>query len=104
MQITILRETLPGEARVALLPEFIKKLTAFKVEVAVESGAGNAAFAVDSDYSNAGAKISANRAELVASTDMLLAINRPPANDFAGLKRGSVIIGFLKPLAEPGAL
>ena len=40
MRVAVLRETLPGEARVALVPESIKKLTAAKTEVWIESGAG----------------------------------------------------------------
>src|SRR5947209_5841346 len=40
VRIIVLRESESGEKRVALLPDAIKKLTAQKVEVAVESGAG----------------------------------------------------------------
>ena len=43
MRVAVLRETLPGEARVALVPESIKKLVAAKNEVWVEAGAGEAA-------------------------------------------------------------
>jgi hypothetical protein len=31
-------------------------------------------------------------------------VNRPSANDFARLKKGAVVIGFLRPLDEPAAL
>ncbi len=40
MQITVLKESQPGETRVALVPESVKKLVALKTQVAVESGAG----------------------------------------------------------------
>ena len=43
MRVAVLRETLPGEARVALVPESVKKLAAAKNEVWIEAGAGEAA-------------------------------------------------------------
>ncbi|MDX6695425.1 MAG: H+-translocating transhydrogenase subunit alpha [Blastocatellia bacterium] len=102
MRITVLRE--PLDARVALVPESVKKLVALKATVAVESGAGLEAGATDDDYKNAGAEVNANRAELVSSADALLAINRPALEDLHLLKAGAVVIGFLRPLDEPAAL
>jgi NAD(P) transhydrogenase subunit alpha len=104
MQVTILRETLPGEARVALVPEFVKKLTALKAEIDVESGAGAGTFAGDGDYTAAGASVSGDRRRLLESADVLLAVNRPPAQDLEQLKKGAVVVGFLKPLDEPAAM
>ena len=43
MNITLLRETLEGELRVALMPESVKKLIGLGVDVQVESGAGSGA-------------------------------------------------------------
>ena len=40
MKVVVLRETSPGEARVALVPESVRKLIALKANVSVESGAG----------------------------------------------------------------
>src|SRR5438445_4902200 len=104
MQVTILRETLPGEARVALVPKFVKKLIASKVEVHVESGAGAGTFASDADYTAAGASVSSDHQSLLEAADVLLAVNRPPAHDLAQLKKGAVVVGFLKPLDEPAAM
>lgn len=104
MQITVLKETQPGETRVALVPESVKKLIALKASVAVESGAGLSAGASDADYEAVGATISKDRAALLAATDVLTAVNRPPDADVAQLKNGAVVIGFLRPLDEPLAL
>lgn len=101
MQITILKEAEAGESRVALTPEAVKKLTAMKAHVAVESGAGNDAGASDADYEAAGATIATDRARLLTATDVLAAINRPPDGDIAQLQRGAVVIAFLRPLDEP---
>ncbi len=104
MQITILKETEPGESRVALIPESVKKLIGLKATVAIESGAGNDAGASDAEYEAAGAKVSSDRPSLLAATDVLVTVNRPPNEDLAHLKKGAVVIGFLRPLDEPEAL
>lgn len=104
MRIAVLRETLPGEARVALVPESVRKLTALKASVTVESGAGSQAGAADDDYVNAGAEIGEDRTAILASVDILAGVNRPPAEDISQLKKGTVVLGFLRPLDEPTAL
>ena len=104
MRIAVLRETLPGEARVALVPESVKKLVAMKAAVAVESGAGADAGASDDDYLKAGAEVSQDRAALLSSADVWAVINRPAAEDFRAMKAGAVVVGFLRPLDEPQAL
>lgn len=104
MNIAVLRETEPGEARVALVPESVRKLAALKATVGVESGAGLAAGALDEDYRAAGADVTQDRAALLASADVLVAVNRPSAEDFRAMKAGAVLIGFLRPLDEPAAL
>jgi NAD(P) transhydrogenase subunit alpha len=104
MQIAVLRETQPGEARVALVPESVRKLVALKVAVGVESGAGLEAGAADADYESAGAQVAQDRASLLESADVLVAINRPPLEDLARLKKEAVVLGFLRPLDDPAAL
>jgi NAD(P) transhydrogenase subunit alpha len=104
MNVVVLRETQPGEARAALMPESVKKLTGLKCVVQVERDAGLAAARTDEDYRQAGAEVSADRDALLATADVLAAVNRPSAQDFARLKRGAVVIGFLRPLDEPQAL
>jgi NAD(P) transhydrogenase subunit alpha len=104
MRITVLRETEGLDARVALVPESVRKLVGLKAAVAVESGAGLSAGASDDDYRNAGAEVSTNRAELLSAADVLVAINRPAADELQRLKTGAVVIGFLRPLDEPATL
>lgn len=104
MNIVVLRETQPGEARVALMPEAVRKLSALKTKVKVESNAGLNAAATNADYESAGAEISVDRAALLESADVLTVINRPSASDFRDLKPGAVVFGFLRPLDEPAAL
>jgi H+-translocating NAD(P) transhydrogenase subunit alpha len=104
MNVVVLRETAPGESRVALVPESVRKLVALKAAVKVESNAGLAAASTDSHYQEAGAEILENRETLLKSADILVVVNRPVADDLKRLKSGAVVIGFLRPLDEPAAL
>jgi len=99
----ILKESAPGETRVALLPGSLKSIVAQGASVQVESGAGEAAGASDQAYLEAGATIQ-DRASILAQADVLPVVNAPPAADQAQLKPGAVVIGFLRPLDGPGAL
>ena len=103
MRIAVPVEQQAGEARVALIPESVKKLIATGVEVGVEPGAGERAGYLDDDYKAVGASIM-DRATLLRGTDLLVCVNRPEPADFANLKAGAVIVGFLRPLDEPAAL
>src|SRR5512143_1358700 len=104
MNIAVLNETGATEARVALMPDSVKKLVAAKASVFVESGAGLGAARTDDDYREAGATVVADRNELLGSADILVGINRPSADDFKRMKKGAVVLSFLRPLDEPREL
>ena len=104
MNVVVLRESQPGEARAALMPESVKKLIDLKCTVLVERDAGLAAARTDDDYRQAGAEVSNDRDALLTNADVLAVVNRPSAEDFARLKSGAVVIGFLRPLDEPAAI
>src|SRR5262245_60106220 len=104
MNIAVLNENGPGELRVALMPESVQKLVALKVAVSVETGAGLGAARTDDDYAAAGATVVADRNALLAAADVLVTVTRPAAEDFALMKKGGVVLGFLRPLDEPGKL
>jgi len=104
MNIAVLKETSPGEARVALMPDAVKKLVALKATVFVESGAGLGAARTDDDYRTAGAQVDPDRDSILSSADVLVVVNRPATEDFGRLKKGAVVLGFLRPLDEPSQL
>ena len=87
------------ETRVALLPETVKAFTDLKVEVWVEKGAGDGAFASDADYEAVGAKI-ANRKDAFAKADVLLQIQPPAKEDTTKIKSSQVWISAFNPLWE----
>jgi NAD(P) transhydrogenase subunit alpha len=101
MAVTVatLRETAANERRVALTPEIAKKLKALGAEVRIETGAGLDAAMPDDAFKDAQTVASAN--DLLAKTDVLLAV-QPPENDrIAKLREGSVLISMLQPHASP---
>jgi NAD(P) transhydrogenase subunit alpha len=105
MKVGIPKEVFPGETRVALIPESVKRLTDKKAEVVVEAGAGVAAGHDDEAYRAAGASIEASH-EAVLGADLVLKI-QPPAtgedglpNEVALLKEGAALITFLQPFTR----
>src|ERR1700756_2930729 len=82
----ILKETAPGETRVALLPESLKSLVAQSITVVIESGAGKAAGASDEAYAAAGATVTGDRPSILGEADLLPVVNAPSASDQALLK------------------
>jgi NAD(P) transhydrogenase subunit alpha len=102
--VVILKEARQDESRVALMPDAVKALTAKGFSVAVENSAGLQSGASDEDYRSAGASLSDNRAELLATADVIPVVNALAADDQGKLKSGSVMIGFLRALDEPTSL
>lgn len=106
MIVGVPRETYPGERRVALVPAVIPNLKKAGLEVVVETGAGLEAGYPDADYIAKGAKIAAKRAEVFSAADILLQVLCYGSNDKTGkadlplLRRGQVLIGFLRPLGS----
>jgi NAD(P) transhydrogenase subunit alpha len=76
------------------------------LEVAIEAGAGAAAGYPDAQYQEKGAKILPDRAAVFAQADIIVQVLSHGANDKNGaqdlplLRRGQVLIGFLRPLAS----
>ena len=107
LTIGVPAETFQGEHRVAMTPRAMEALAKSNVEFLIEPGAGVAAGFSDSDYKQKGARIAANRAEVFASSDVVLQVRSAGANPEAGrsdlslLRSRQVLIGFGEPLS-PG--
>jgi NAD(P) transhydrogenase subunit alpha len=95
MRVAVPKETTPGERRVALVPEIVRKLMTSGFEVAVEAGAGAAAGFSDREYEEAGAHIGDPW-----DADVVLKVRRPRDEELGRLREGQVVIGFLEPLTD----
>jgi len=102
-RIAVLKESAKGEARVAAIPETVKKFIALGAEVAVESGAGLGAAVSDAQFEAAGATI-APRKNALEGADIILAVNGPDPADLAGAKAGALLVGALDPLRRREAI
>ncbi|MBR0344325.1 MAG: NAD(P)(+) transhydrogenase (Re/Si-specific) subunit alpha, partial [Rudaea sp.] len=101
MSITIstVRETVPGERRVALTPDVAKKLKAKQVNLVIEHGAGTLASFPDATYKDV--EIAADAHAALAKADVLLTVQPPTLEEIAALKPGTVTIGYLQPHLAP---
>ena len=100
MKVAVVKESAPGERRVALVPEMIARLRGAGLEVLVESGAGDSAWLADSAYAEAGATV-VSRAELLADADLIVMVGKPDRELAGALRPGQAILGLLSPLADP---
>ncbi len=95
MKIAVLHEA-AGETRVAAIPETVKKFIALGADVAVESGAGEAAGVTDSDFTEAGATVS-GRAAVIEGAGVILCIAGPDPKALKGAEKGALLVGALDP-------
>jgi len=106
MIIGVVRESWPGERRVALAPASMAPLVKAGHQVLVESNAGASAGFTDAAYTEKGATIVASRADVSARAEMLLRVKLGPAGapstdaDLAALRPGQSVIAFLDPLTD----
>ena len=100
MKAAVVKETSPGERRVALVPDAVAKLAPAGIDVLVESGAGDGAWLSDAAYADAGASI-VSAAEVYRTADVILTVTRPRPDAVAELRAGQAVIGMLAPLADP---
>ena len=109
MIIGIPSEIKTGEKRVAMSPANVQPLTDKSVKVLIQANAGSAAGYPDAEYTAAGATITADRAEIFASADIILQVqsfgsnNENSDDDLALIRKGQLIIGMMDPLASPQA-
>ncbi|MCC7524935.1 MAG: Re/Si-specific NAD(P)(+) transhydrogenase subunit alpha [Chitinophagaceae bacterium] len=86
-----------GENRVSLLPEQAEVLGKRNVEVQVEKGAGDNAFADEQAYKTKGFS-SYTREELLSRCDIILSIQGIKPEEINTIKKGTVVLGVLQPL------
>jgi NAD(P) transhydrogenase subunit alpha len=101
MKIGILKDTKPGEQRVALVPESIERLKKKGLEAVVEHDAGRAASFPDAVYEAAGATIAPDAAAVLSAVDIACRINAPTDDELDAIPEGKAIVGLLFPLSSP---
>ena len=95
MRIAVAKEIRSGEARVALVPDIISKLTKAGLEVVIEAGAGVASGFQDSEFTAAGATVKSGN--VISDADVVASVTALTPDQMKSLKKGALIISFLSP-------
>ncbi|HST78324.1 MAG TPA: Re/Si-specific NAD(P)(+) transhydrogenase subunit alpha [Verrucomicrobiae bacterium] len=110
MIVGVPKETYPGERRVALTPAVVPLLAKAGLEVVLEAGAGEQAGYPDAQYQEKGAKVLPDGGAVFAQSDIVVQVLCHGANDKTGtadlslMRKGQVLIGFLRPLGSPDSV
>ena len=102
----VVKETFPGERRVAVVPMALPFLTKAGVQVVLESGAGVSAGFPDALFTDKGARVVATRQEVLDAARIVLSV-KPLAGDgrgLAGLDGRHVLVGLLDPLGNAAGI
>jgi NAD(P) transhydrogenase subunit alpha len=99
VRIAVLKESAPGETRVAATPETVKKFVALGASVVVEHGAGLTASIADADYAAAGATL-APAAKLLVDADIILAVQGPDPARLKGQSAEAWLVASLDPFGQ----
>jgi NAD(P) transhydrogenase subunit alpha len=102
VQIAVLKESAPGETRVAATPETVKKITALGHKVTVQTGAGESASYPDDLYKQAGAELSADGA--IGSADLIVKVRRPTDGEIGKIRAGAGFASLLEPYGDRGVV
>lgn len=97
------REIMPGERRVAAIPDTVAKMIAAGARVLVESGAGTGAFIDDENYRQQGAEIIQDVREIYDRATLIMKVKEPRFNENIGrheaelLPENGALVGFMHP-------
>lgn len=103
--ISVPKEIMPGEKRVAATPETVKKLVSLGATVLVEQSAGLGSYFSDAEYVESGATIVNNVEEIFSKADIIFKVKEPQFNqqlkkhEVDLMKAGQVLVTFLHPAA-----
>ncbi|SDS82970.1 NAD(P) transhydrogenase subunit alpha [Bradyrhizobium canariense] len=99
VNVAVLKETQPHERRVALVPSVVPKLVKLGAKLHMQAGAGNAIKLADAAFKDV--TFMADRKELVADADVVLAVQPPALEVINQMKEGAILISFIYANREP---
>jgi NAD(P) transhydrogenase subunit alpha len=96
--IGVLKESVRGENRVAVVPDVAARLAALGASVVIERDAGKAAHFPDGQYKDA--RIADDAEAVLGAADLLLTVQPLDPGTVARLRQGAVVAGFLAPHSQ----
>ena len=100
MKISIPKETVHDETRVAATPQSVKELINAGYEVNIETGAGTSSFISDDNFKNAGANIVNTTNELFKDSDIIMKVAAPTSDEIELMPKDSILVSFFQPTIE----
>ncbi|CAN5602112.1 Re/Si-specific NAD(P)(+) transhydrogenase subunit alpha [soil metagenome] len=100
MRVFVPKESQGRETRVALVPDAVKRLAGLGADISIEAGLGAPISISDAAYQEAGARVVSDRKEALRSADVVLRVRKPPTDEIALLKAGSIHVSLLDPFNE----
>ena len=100
MKISIPKETIRDESRVAATPQSVKELVKAGYEVYIETGAGTSSFISDENFKKAGANIVNSTNELFKDSDIIIKVAAPTRDEIELMPKDSILVSFLQPTIE----
>ena len=97
--IAVLKETQPHERRVAVVPSVAAKLIKLGAKLHMEVGAGDAVKLTDAAFKDV--TFIADRKQLVADADVVLAVQPPALDVVNAMKQGAILVCFVYANREP---
>ncbi|MCU7796377.1 MAG: Re/Si-specific NAD(P)(+) transhydrogenase subunit alpha [Candidatus Thiodiazotropha sp. (ex Myrtea spinifera)] len=94
MKLSLLKESIQGENRVALSPDIVKKLVAKGFDISLVSGAGENAYFSDDQYRSAGAEVVTEEDAMQA--DILLKVRKPTDEEVKRLPSDKILIAHVE--------
>src|ERR1700734_276528 len=93
VNVAVLKETLPHERRVALVPSVVPKLIKLGAKLHMQTGAASAIKLADTAFKDVA--FIADRKHLVADADVVLAVQPPALEVIDAMKQGAILISFI---------
>ena len=100
MKISIPKETIHDETRVAATPQSVKELIKAGYEVNIETGAGTSSFISDDNFKKAGANIVYSTKELFKDSDIIIKVAAPTSDEIELMPEDSILVSFFQPTVE----
>jgi NAD(P) transhydrogenase subunit alpha len=99
VNVAVLKETQPHERRVALVPSVVPKLIKLGAKLHMQNGAGDAIILADAAFKDV--VFIADRKQLVAEADLVLAVQPPALDVIDAMKEGAILVCFIYANQQP---
>ena len=100
MKISIPKETIQDESRVAATPQSVKELIKAGYKVNIETGAGTSSFISDDNFKKAGANIVNSTKELFKDSNIIIKVAAPTSDEIELMPKDSILVSFFQPTIE----